>query len=110
MLDFSERVSRMAIKLKIEEAAQIAEGAFAPMRCAATFEDRRNKLRVAVFAEYDNPAIPPAVLVGGQFRDPRRLKSNLSQLRSLVERKHKTALAPWKFPERAIALPNGKAI
>lgn len=99
----------MAIKVKSEEAVQIAEGAFAPMLCAATLEDSGNKLRVAVLAENDTPQILSAVLVGAQFKDPRRLNRNLSQLRGRVERKRKIALAPWKFPERATASPNGEA-
>ena len=72
-----------------------------PLRCAPEFVDRRNKLRLTNFGADDEPAIPSTVLVGGQFRDPRRLKSNLSQLRRLIEKRRKINLALWKFPEPA---------
>ena len=91
----------MATKFTIEQAATIAEVAFLPLRCASEFVDRRNKLRLSILDADDEPAIPSTVLVGGQFRDARRLKSNLSQLRRLIEKRRKINLAPWKFPEPA---------
>lgn len=80
--------------LSTNDAALIAEAAFAPFRCVARRHDYGNRLNFRVFDENDDPILTVEDLVTSQFSDMNRLIDVLSSARqNLIERGY--ALLPW---------------
>ena len=90
----------MVTKFTIEQATKVAEGAFEPFVCVAELIDgNKNRLRLSVIDKAGIPVNPSIELNSGQFREPSRFKGILSEVRSMVEKRHKDVLVPWQFPE-----------
>ncbi|MGE8324268.1 MAG: hypothetical protein ACN6OX_14455 [Pseudomonas sp.] len=88
----------MTEHLSTNDAALIAEAAFAPFRCVAKRHDYGNRLNFRVFDQSDEPILTVEDLVKSQFSDVTRLIDVLSAARrSLIERGY--TLQPWE-PKR----------
>ncbi len=87
----------MALKLNIEQSAQIAEGAFLPLECVAEVQDYRYRLGFRIYDPDNQPLLTVDNLIAPQVTDLRRLESILLQTRECVEEKG-YKLAPWSFP------------
>ncbi len=80
--------------LSTNDAALIAEAAFAPFRCVAKRHDYGNRLNFRVFDQNHDPILTVEDLVTSQFSDMNRLIDVLSSARqNLIE--HGYALLPW---------------
>lgn len=80
--------------LSTNDAAIIAEAAFAPFRCVAKRHDCGNRLNFRVFDQNYEPILTVEDLVTSQFSDMNRLTDVLSSARqNLIERGY--ALLPW---------------
>ena len=90
-------------RIELDQAITIAKDAFRPLECSAEGRDSGNKLQLSIRDASGSGSIQTSSLIRGQFTDPRRLKSNLNQLRHIIERRRKIELKPWRFPE----LPQG---
>lgn len=80
--------------LSTNDAASIAEAAFAPFRCVAKRHDYGNRLDFRVFDQDDEPILTVEDLVTSQFSHMNKLRNVLSSARqNLIERGY--ALLPW---------------
>ncbi|WP_144172935.1 hypothetical protein [Pseudomonas sp. Kh13] len=84
----------MSKYLPANDAALVAEAAFAPFRCVAKCHDYDNRLNFRVFDHSDEPILTVEDLVKNQFCDMSRLIDVLSAARqNLIERGY--TLQPW---------------
>lgn len=87
----------MRPQLSAENAAQIIESAFAPLRCVAEPWDYGHRIRFRVFDSSDNPVLTVEELLKKQFSDAVSLASVIDLARGTLEQRG-FDLADWMHP------------